>query len=197
MRIANCYLFDLHICADNLEIVDRTATASEPDDGHPGNPHRRRPTTPPIESTAQNAAMVRKLRAARVLQATTELLATKHTVKGRPPPGVPAWYQAVKSIPPAEVLTRPYPPQHRPFNPRQKKPLNVYRPTELVYPEDELRQDFYRDHPWELARPMMVLELDGEDARQRDWSRGVEQPGMRLSGERYVWVSVRGVVERG
>lgn len=46
MRIANCYLFDLHICADNLEIVDRTATASEPDDGHPGNPHRRRPTTP-------------------------------------------------------------------------------------------------------------------------------------------------------
>lgn len=139
--------------------------------------------------------MVRKLRAARVLQATTELLATKHTVKGRPPPGVPPWYQAVKSIPPAEVLTRPYPLQHRPHNPRQKKPLNVYRPTELVYPEDELRQDFYRDHPWELARPMMVLELDGEDARQRDWSRGVEQPGMRLSGERYVRIPVRGVVE--
>lgn len=48
MRIANCYLFDLHICADNLEIVNLTATASKPDDGHLGNHHRRRPTTPPI-----------------------------------------------------------------------------------------------------------------------------------------------------
>jgi len=138
--------------------------------------------------------MVRKLRAARVIQATTELLVSRDHLKGRPRPGIPAWYQAVRTIPPAEVLTRPYPAQHRPLNPHQKKPRNLYRPTELVYPEDELRQDFYRDHPWELARPMMVLELDGEDARHRDWSRGLEQPGMRLSGERYVRVSVRGLL---
>ncbi|KAK1836134.1 37s ribosomal protein rsm25 [Podospora conica] len=130
--------------------------------------------------------MARKLRAARIMQATTELLDVRHAVTGRPRFSKPNWYEAVRMIPPAEVLTRTYAEQHQPINPRQKKPLNLYRPTEMVYPEDQLRQDFYRDHPWELARPMMVLELDGQDGRRRDWSRGLEQPGMKLSGESVV-----------
>ncbi|KAK4242203.1 mitochondrial ribosomal protein S25 [Achaetomium macrosporum] len=102
----------------------------------------------------------------------------------------PAWLQAVVHIPPAEVLTRPYPIQHTPPRDRALKPgrqpRNLFRPTKIVHPEDQLRQEFYRDHPWELARPKLVLELDGQDARYRDWSKGLRQPGMALSGESVV-----------
>jgi small subunit ribosomal protein S23 len=103
-------------------------------------------------------------------------------------PNVPApWVKAVTHIPPAEILTRPYPIQHTEPKDRgraARQPRNLFRPTKIVHPEDELRQDFYRDHPWELARPKLVLELDGQDARYRDWSKGLRQPGMALSGER-------------
>jgi len=95
----------------------------------------------------------------------------------------------VRSIPPAEVLTRPYPIQHTEPNDRGRaiqRPRNLFRPTRIVHPEDELRRDFYREHPWELARPKLVLELDGQDARYRDWSKGLRQPGMPLSGENVV-----------
>jgi small subunit ribosomal protein S23 len=92
-------------------------------------------------------------------------------------------------IPPAEILTRTYPVQHTP--PKEirrggRVAPGLYRPTRIVHPEDRLRQEFFRDHPWELARPRLVLELDGQDARDRDWSKGLVQPGMALSGERWV-----------
>lgn len=97
------------------------------------------------------------------------------------------WVKAVAHIPPAETLTRPYPIQHTERHDRGRalqRPRNLFRPTSIVHPEDQLRQDFFRDHPWELARPKLVLELDGKDARYRDWSKGLRQPGMALSGER-------------
>jgi small subunit ribosomal protein S23 len=99
----------------------------------------------------------------------------------------PMWVKAVQHTPPSEVLTRPYPIQHTEPKDRGRaaqRPRNLFRPTKIVHPEDELRQNFYRDHPWELARPKLVLELDGQDARRRDWSKGLRQPGMALSGER-------------
>jgi len=99
----------------------------------------------------------------------------------------PTWLAAIELISPSEILTRPYPLQHTAPDPRRKKPSrNLYKPTQIVYPEDRLRQRFYRDHPWELARPRMMLELDGKDARGRNWSTGLRQPGMLLSGESVV-----------
>ena len=95
----------------------------------------------------------------------------------------PAWLKAVEAIPPAEILTRPYPIQHTEPDAKARKPRKTYRPTAMVYPEDELRRDFFKDHPWELARPRLMLESDGKDARYRDWSKGLRQPGMALSGE--------------
>jgi len=121
----------------------------------------------------------RQTRPGRVLQAAHAILANP-ILKS---PTAPIWIKAVEKVPPAELHTRPYLPQHQPLNPRARKPRNLYRPTKLVYPEDELRQTFYRDHPWELARPMMLLETNGLDARSRDWSKGVRQPNMKLSGE--------------
>jgi small subunit ribosomal protein S23 len=129
----------------------------------------------------------RQFRAARVYDTAKALLTPLVHKDGVTERTAPPWLQAVTHIPPAEVLTRPYPLQHT--EPRDRLaggrvPRNLFRPTRIVHPEDELRRDFYRDHPWELARPKLVLELDGQDARYRDWSKGLRQPGMALSGER-------------
>jgi len=34
------------------------------------------------------------------------------------------------------------------------------RPQPIVYPEDRLRRIFYRDHPYELLRPQVLIEKD-------------------------------------
>ncbi|AEO61486.1 hypothetical protein MYCTH_2311679 [Thermothelomyces thermophilus ATCC 42464] len=129
----------------------------------------------------------RQFRAARVLE-TAEAQLSSSIVSSKPNVAAP-WVRALRYIPPAEVLTRPYPIQHTEPKDRGRalhRPRNLFRPTRIVHPEDELRADFYRDHPWELARPKLVLELDGKDARYRDWSKGLRQPGMVLSGESVV-----------
>jgi small subunit ribosomal protein S23 len=55
-----------------------------------------------------------------------------------------------------------------------------------VYPEDKLRSEFFGDHPWELARPRLVVEDSGNDAKGYDWSK-IQQKGKQLDGERYVY----------
>lgn len=59
-------------------------------------------------------------------------------------------------------------------------------PQKIVYEEDELRRTFFKDHPWELARPRIIMELDGKDARYLDWSKGLLQSGFPLTGESVV-----------
>lgn len=66
------------------------------------------------------------------------------------------------------------------------KPSNLFKPMGLVYPEDQLRKEFYDHHPWELARPKVVLEDTGRDGQGWDWGRGIEQPGKKLDGESVV-----------
>ncbi|KAK3392513.1 mitochondrial ribosomal protein S25 [Sordaria brevicollis] len=127
----------------------------------------------------------RIFQAAKVYQLASEAAAT-NMVAGLAPRNPPLWLKALEAIPPAEINTRPYPIQHSPPNPRARKPRNLWRPTKIVYPEDELRRDFYRDHPWELARPRMIIELDGKDARYFKWGKGLRQPGMPLCGESVV-----------
>lgn len=138
--------------------------------------------------------MGRNFRAARVLQTAREFAGVQlhippHSGRSKfnaspsrnPPP--PAWVKAVELVPPSEILTRPIPPQHTPVDNRARRPRKLFQPKKLVYPEDELRRTFFRDHPWELARPRNIFELDGMDSRFVDWSTGVRQPGMQLSGE--------------
>ncbi|KAI1780396.1 mitochondrial ribosomal protein [Hypoxylon cercidicola] len=98
----------------------------------------------------------------------------------------PVWYKVVESIPPAEILTRPLPPQHKKPNPKTRRPSRLFQPQQLVYEEDDLRRTFYKEHPWELARPRMIIEMDGKDAQRYDWSKGLVQPGMPLCGESVV-----------
>ncbi len=123
----------------------------------------------------------RQFRAARLAQAIKKNLAIpigRNWKETRPP-----WLAVVESIPPAEILTRPVPVQHQPPNLRMTKPRRTYKPQQITYEEDALRRTFFRDHPWELARPRVIVEFDGKDARRFDWSRGLRQPGMPLNGE--------------
>ncbi|KAI1807766.1 mitochondrial ribosomal protein [Daldinia bambusicola] len=126
----------------------------------------------------------------RVYQTVTTLL--NHRIFPNIQVQEPVWYKVVESIPPSEMLTRPLPPQHKAPNPKARRPSRLFQPQELVYEEDELRRTFYKDHPWELARPRMIIEMDGKDAQRYDWSKGLIQPGMPLCGEcvvqRQLWM---------
>lgn len=121
---------------------------------------------------------------------------------------LPPWVDVVADIPPAQVLVRNRPIQHQLVRqrvktlpgsstpqvvfetdekpkPKSKKPSRLFQPVEIKYEEDQLRKEFFRDHPWELARPRIVLETTGNDHEKWDWSR-IQQPGKRLDGERCV-----------
>lgn len=122
----------------------------------------------------------RNLMAPRVYQQATMFLENKLWSQ------VPPWYTTMGSVPPPEILTRTLPPQHRErkLNSRVRKPSKMFKPLPLEYEEDRLRKEFYSDHPWELARPRIVLENDGKDGQRCDWSR-IQQRGRPLNGERY------------
>lgn len=100
---------------------------------------------------------------------------------------IPPWFKTVSAVPPGGILTRSQPIQHSevPRKIRTKKPSKMYMPTNISYEEDGLRENFYSDHPWELARPRVILEQDGKDGQKCDWSK-IEQPERELNGERLV-----------
>jgi small subunit ribosomal protein S23 len=127
---------------------------------------------------------VRATKPTQIYQAVTKLM--RHRVYPDLKTQPPAWYSVVESIPPSEILTRPLPPQHKQRDVKTskiRKASRLFQPQQLVYEEDALRRRFYKDHPWELARPRMIIEMDGKDAQRADWSTGLRQPGIPLSGE--------------
>lgn len=120
---------------------------------------------------------------------------------------LPAWVHAVADIPPAQVLVRTQPQQHQLVRQRvktvpgsaqpqvvletqekprkPKKASRLFQPVQIKYEEDELRREFFRDHPWELARPRVLVETSGNDFTRHNWQQ-LQQPGRKLDGERYV-----------
>jgi small subunit ribosomal protein S23 len=118
---------------------------------------------------------------------------------------LPQWVDVIGEIPPAETIIRTRAPQHQLVHQRMKtvegsskpqvvfqvqekrrkpkKASRIFQPVELKYEEDQLRTEFFRDHPWELARPRVLLESSGKDFEHYDWSR-LQQPGKRLDGEK-------------
>jgi small subunit ribosomal protein S23 len=67
----------------------------------------------------------------------------------------------------------------------QKPGRNVYKPQKLSFVEDELRALFYEQHPWELSRPKILLENNGDEASRADWS-SIRQLNQPLDGESVV-----------
>lgn len=113
----------------------------------------------------------------RVHQTATQLLQAKRL------PNPPPWYNITASVPPSSRLDRPplqrnQIPGSKPAGGRKKSRL--FKPLQLRYEEDRLRWEYFNDHPWELARPRVVLENDGRDGQRWDWSvpldHGLERP---------------------
>ena len=119
----------------------------------------------------------------------------------------PVWLNITRDIPPAQILIRKQPQQHPLTRVRAKlfqkspqsapevqqlvksiksNPKRLFCPQPIRYEEDELRSRFFSDHPWELARPRVVLEETGNSHSRADWSKGLIQPGIPLSGESVV-----------
>ncbi|KAF4624631.1 hypothetical protein G7Y89_g13541 [Cudoniella acicularis] len=123
----------------------------------------------------------RNLQPSRVYQ-TAEALVNSKSI--RQPP---VWFKTIGSIPPGEILTRTQPAAHREYklNSKVRKPSKMFKPLPIQYEEDELRRDFYQDHPWELARPRVVLENDGRDGQRCNWET-ILQIGRPLDGESVV-----------
>jgi len=121
------------------------------------------------------------LKPSRVYQTATRLLESQSITQA------PPWYKTIGLIPPSEILTRTQPIQHRESTKksRTRKPSKMFRPQPIEYEEDRLRKEFYGDHPWELARPRIILENDGKDGQKCDWSR-IQQNGRPLNGESVV-----------
>jgi small subunit ribosomal protein S23 len=99
----------------------------------------------------------------------------------------PPWYRVVGAIPPTTTIVRTPPVQLQEKKQRKsaRKPSRMFQPQRIVYPEDELRTRFFQDHPWELARPRILVESDGKDFMRYDWSK-IQQVGKQLDGERLV-----------
>jgi small subunit ribosomal protein S23 len=96
---------------------------------------------------------------------------------------LPQWYNIVGDIPPGETLARPV--LRAPKVRHARKASKLFKPLPITYAEDKLRSDFFGDHPWELARPRLVVEDSGNDAKGYDWSK-ITQRGKQLDGERYL-----------
>ncbi|OAL47161.1 37S ribosomal protein S25, mitochondrial [Pyrenochaeta sp. DS3sAY3a] len=96
---------------------------------------------------------------------------------------LPQWYDVVGNIPPSETLARPV--LRVPKIRHARKASKLFKPLPIAYPEDRLRSEFFGDHPWELARPRLVVEDSGNDAKGYDWSN-IVQPGKQLDGESVV-----------
>ncbi|KAF3930967.1 hypothetical protein ABW19_dt0201001 [Dactylella cylindrospora] len=124
----------------------------------------------------------------RIHKETTQLLRTGILKKE------PLWYRVVSAIPPSTILVRTTPVDFALPNdhsttilpPKKiKKSKRFFQPGHIHYPEDALRKKFFADHPWELARPRVLVENGGNDSLRYDWSR-IQQPGKALDGESVV-----------
>ncbi|KAJ2780984.1 mitochondrial ribosomal small subunit component [Coemansia javaensis] len=61
------------------------------------------------------------------------------------------------------------------------------RPPKIVFPEDGLRREFYKNHPFEMYRPRILMETIGRGSQ--DWSRLAGSPG-QVTGERQHYLMV-------
>src|SRR4051812_8442101 len=77
----------------------------------------------------------------------------------------PAWYQAVLEHPPLPLPSRK-PASARtaydlPAPSRAKLKTRTPRPMPIAYVEDDVRRQFFRDHPFEAFKPVSLVEGGG------------------------------------
>lgn len=138
-------------------------------------------------------------------RATNVLERTSHYLKVGVLQNKPAWFDVVGAHPPAIDLTKRarstnlHDPQIEQGSvktrlssfDRQNKHHDVHKIPKLQYLEDELRDVFYHQHPWEFSRPKTLVETSGDNTKG-DWLRMV-QLTKPLDGElvvqRTIWLA--------
>jgi small subunit ribosomal protein S23 len=74
---------------------------------------------------------------------------------------------------------------------RSQKNNSISRIPKLEFLEDQLRDVFYHQHPWEFSRPKTLIESSGEDNKKCNWSTML-QFNKPLDGEsvvqRTIWL---------
>lgn len=142
--------------------------------------------------------MTRRI-ASKVLQQTSRLLEAK-LIKDRP-----AWFQAVIDNPPLPLPPRA-PPQRNQYDlpvpkssthhsptahhtPSKHLRTPKPRPLPVHYIEDDLRRQFFKDHPFEAFRPVSLAEqgqIEEENPiNGEEWTR-LRQHGRNPTPEEYV-----------
>jgi small subunit ribosomal protein S23 len=108
----------------------------------------------------------------------------------------PVWFKAVLEYPPLPLPPKA-PPSRTSYDlPPEKRSSTTHkpripksRPLPIQYIEDEVRRQFFRDHPFEAFRPTTLVENAGvEDThiiRGQEWTR-LRQRGRNPSPEEYV-----------
>lgn len=105
----------------------------------------------------------------------------------------PVWYRAVIDNPPLSLPPKSPPARtaydKKPTAEAQKAYPKNPRPLPIYYIEDDLRRQFFRDHPFEAFRPSTLVEADKIHAERKvdkhEWTR-LRQWGRNPSPEEYV-----------
>lgn len=111
--------------------------------------------------------------------------------------GEPAWFKAVLDHPPLPLPPR-LPPSRSDFDTPHTKPSKSSRPSKMrtqeprplpiSYLEDDIRRQFFRDHPFEAFRPITLVEGAAIEAEHpiigEAWTR-LRQRGRNPAPEEY------------
>ncbi|KAI8967955.1 mitochondrial ribosomal protein S25 [Mycotypha africana] len=102
----------------------------------------------------------------------------------------PVWLSAVQAYPPGpsivraknpevnvsgqteieqQLFSKPPPKQRIRYSSKHVR-TRAPKPLPIIYPEDRLRRQFYRDHPFELSRPKVLVE-DEHGINRTDFSK--------------------------
>lgn len=131
--------------------------------------------------------MVRRL-ASQVHRQAARLLRSKYLKEE------PAWYQAVLAYPPIPLPSRAppsrsafdLPPQRVHERASKNKRYGTPQPLPVHYLEDDVRRQFFKDHPFEAFRPVSLVEgggvADEHPIIGKEWTR-LRQRGRNPSAE--------------
>ena len=102
----------------------------------------------------------------------------------------PVWYEAVLDHPPLPLPAREPPSRTSYDNSSSTRGQSLgSRPLPITYVEDDIRRQFFRDHPFEAFRARSLTEAgaieDEHPIRGLDWTR-LNQRGRNPSPEEYV-----------
>ncbi|KAI6047799.1 mitochondrial ribosomal protein S25-domain-containing protein [Pisolithus marmoratus] len=86
----------------------------------------------------------------------------------------PVWYQAVLQFPPLPLPPKSPPIRHDSTRHSKLVPPK-HKPVNIAYLEDEVRRQFFRDHPFEAFRPVSIVEggivAEEHPVQGKDWIR--------------------------